>query len=740
MDRTVTIRRRSLLMPPIAALILVVALTGCNRTEISAWVAEVSARFRAMLPWTEPDITGEWSGFVRLTGSARNATVLIRQTGTGIRGEIRPQETVQAEVTGGTGQEPGQKTGDRYPFTGSFTNRSIVATIRIANDVCTGTFQIQGVLERDYLRMTGSGDLCGEKALPLKSDLKRIRFTLPPDAPGEEPPQPDKPPEAPLWVGDTVPEFPVAWDARPYISELTDPATGQVAGFSFEIPATQKFPTPTQCERLGEPENVCQIEGGMVPDERDPWPLGSPSYLDWAVLDLDEIAAGGHNTERIVFPSDGISSDDRGFALHQLITHPGTNALEIPAVTALDGSTAVPPVLAGAALKGRYLREIMGGDFRPRLFARSVAFDRPVVLASGSEPLTNCDFTRRCRGEVSLRKTIQKLDLSNYPNLVLSAHIRTSTDKAWFRRPYLAKTGGMSYELKTSFNPPGLAGKPYDVYSNVSSTPLTRGELRVDYPLVTLQRSDENKTARVGVRISVAQIVNGMFVAAPRYPSVAEASLQMLSGKCVETRKPSAEQAREQCPGLLQKPVRFPLRVPERPDVPSNPSRDGAIGLSSETWTADGKVTWSDTDWLSLDLQVDGAPGFTATEHLLMRAKEAYPDAGKVLRLVATPRLIDFFSVKPESFTYRLEAVLVSGDRMDLTLDPASQVKISHVSIPAADLGVKDGFITVSTPGMAILRFSHPKFPAIPAEIAVWAREKGNGGSATASGTADPTP
>ena len=33
---------------------------------------------------------------------------------------------------------------------------------------------------------------------------------------------------------------------------------------------TQKFPTPTQCERLGEPENVCQVEGGLVPDEREP--------------------------------------------------------------------------------------------------------------------------------------------------------------------------------------------------------------------------------------------------------------------------------------------------------------------------------------------------------------------------------------------------------------------------------------------------------------------------------------
>ncbi len=680
------------------------ALSACDSRTVTVWLDELSGRIAALMPWHEPQITGEWHGFVRLTATATTATLWLKQAGDTFSGELRP--------------EPYETT---YPVTGTFRERRFEGAVKVTNDTCTGMFRLSGELERDYLRLTGSGELCGLKDVTLRSDFRRTSFTGTP--PLLETPPADSPPLEPLWNEGPIPSFPVAWDIRPFVSAVTDAGSGAVTGFRLEIPAMQNFPTVTRCERVAPPEELCMSEGGMVPDERPQWPQDQPSFLDWAVLDLDRIAQSGPALERIVFPTAGAVTADTAFALQQLIGSGDDRLIQVPA--ALE--TLEPgELLTGAVYRNRYFREILLGDFRPQLFVRELGFSHPIVMARGSVPLTDCDFTRRCRAEQSLGGLLQKLDLAEHPNLVMVTRLRTTISRPWFRRPYLARSPDGTFSVRTSFHPPERTGTGYPVYSAVSATPLTRADIRIDFPQVTLQRDDENRLSRLGVRISVAQIVNGMHVAAPRFPSVAEAEVQFLEDSCISARMPVPARARDLCPGLLDPPVTFRLKIPPNPDVPANPSRDGAVDLSRKTWPG-GTATWTEKDWVSLNIRVEGAPGFSVTESYLYRAKDLYPSAESMLRFVATPRLIDFVSTRPESFRYQFEGVLVSSDRINLTLNPRSHVRITHISIPAADLSVKDGYITVSTPGMAILRFSHPDFPVIPAEIAVWSREKGSG-------------
>jgi len=663
-----------------------------------SYFREQAAWIRSQLPWTEPDLTGEWKGFVRLTAGASPTTYRLVQTGQEVAGTV----TVEGDSLG-------------YPVRGTFANKHLKAIISVSHELCEGEFAVEGDYENPYLRLSGSGSLCGLRGVTIRTDLKREVFIL---ASAPEPSPPPENREAVHWIDGAPDHYPQAMDFYPVIDPLTDVSSGQIRGFTFEISSVPGFPVPTRCERIAPPAELCESEGGLVPNERPAWPLENPAALDWAVIDLDRLAASGPSVEKVLTPRGrGFATLDSGYGLQQLISGPADDAIE---VLLQPETPEIAAALEGSLSEGRYFPQILGGNFRPFIYSRMVGTGEAIRLAKGSLPLANCDFTRRCRGEYRFSRDLLRLDLANHPNLMLAARVRTGVTKPWFSRPFVRETAGRTFELASSFHPPEQDGKPYPVYSAPSLSPLSQADVRIDYPLVTFQMDSRNRVSKIGVRISVAQIVNSLHVAAPRFPSFAEADAQILPGSCIDLVRPEPAAARQACQGLLDRPRVFTLRIPEKPDMPLNPPRDGLLDLTKDAWDHQGKARWSLDDWLSLTVRVRGTSGRETAESYLVQLRDAQVSAEKLLRFVATPRVMEVDYTGGEvRRDYKIEGVLVTGDRVDLTLDPDTIVKVSPVSLPAPELHVSPGTLMIHSPGISVLRFYHRKYTLMPAEMAL---------------------
>lgn len=546
--------------------------------------------------------------------------------------------------------------GYRHRITGKVSRHSIGAEIHVRNDLCEGVFRVNGGIRDGVMELSGDGAPCWpEEGVSFRAKFGRMTANA---ATGSGPTRLHR------WSGpliehprleQPVEQFPNRWDGSPIVEAQIDNATGNPASFSFRIPP---------------------INTAADTNDSSRWPTGTPAYLDWIVLDLDHLAATGPYGERLFTRRDGwLFRGDGHWSLHRLISHPNEPIMELDAEVFDPGEN---ELLAGLTLSGRWYPGHVQADFRPRPFSYRIHLSRTPVAASGSVELKGFDPGKRQSGSVDLKAHSRAFDTSIRPHQLLALRLRTD-----------------------------------GAFSSVGLLPLTRGDLRVDYPRVTVRELADGTGLKMTVRTDLALIVNERQIIAPLFPAEGIGTVQIIGGTCAGADPEAPDTVRNQCPGTLIHLLPFTLTVPP-PVIAAqfpHPPREGSVILPPP----DGR--YSDEDWLSIHLSFEGLTDERAEQWLLLPLKDTRPGPLNMERFVVTPTQMNLKAGELASFTF--DGILNTGDRMPLLHDPDTRISVSEISHPMPGISVSPGTVRAARPGEGSVHIRNRKFPLWPVSITI---------------------